>query len=133
MFPRRWKCFAFVAFVGLTGAAVPGVANAQENRCVDPRAVPTGTYAACGRAPGYYRPQPYTLNRYGVPVRSPNSWYAPHGPGQRYWNQYDAESRTYGPRERNPYNRWGTLDPWTTGRHLYDTRVRPRIERRRRR
>lgn len=122
--------------LGLIAAATALVsfadpANAQQNyRCVDPRAVPPGTYPTCGYGPGQYRPQPYTL-RDGRPVRTPGSWYAPSGPDQRYWNQYDAESRTYGPRELNPYDERGRLDFERTLQHLGQTRVRPWIERRR--
>jgi hypothetical protein len=104
-------------------------ASAQDRyMCRDTRIVPRGTYAACGNAPGYYRPQPYTL-RDGRVVRTPNSWYAPSGPRQRYWNQYDAESRTYGPREPNPFNERGRLSIPRTTRHLYETRIRPRFRR----
>lgn len=114
----------------LIGASVSTSAVAQ-NKCTN-GSPPAGTYAACGYAPGYYRPQPYTLTRDGRPVRARNSWYAPTGRNQRDWNQYDGDRNTYGPREPNPYNERGRLSPGRTARHLYQTRVRPWVERRRR-
>ena len=119
------------ALISLAAVTIPTAVSAQ-GKCSN-GSPPAGTYAACGYAPGYYRPQPYTVNRYGVPERTRNSWYAPSGPRQRDWNQYDGNSNTYGPREPNPYNERGRLSPPRTARHLYETRVRPWINRRHRR
>lgn len=86
---------------------------------------PPGTVAACGTAPGYYQPQPYTLSQGGGYVPGPNVYYAPTGPQQRSWYQYYPSSNSYGPREPNPFGQNGRLSPPRTAHHLYHTRVRP--------
>lgn len=122
----HFRSFGIIS-AAIAGFGWPETAQAQ-NRCEVP-VPPPGTYAACGYAPGYYRRQPYTL-RDGRVVPTPDAWYAPHGPRQRYWNQYDARSNSYGPREPNPYNERGRLSVPRTARHLYETRIRPRFQRR---
>ncbi|HEX8064194.1 MAG TPA: hypothetical protein VF535_13390 [Allosphingosinicella sp.] len=77
---------------------------------------------------GQYRPQPYTLRGFRK-VPAPNMWYAPSGPRGKYWNQYNARDNTYGPREPNPFGMDGRLSP-RVFKHLYETRVRPRLHRR---
>jgi hypothetical protein len=113
----------------VVSVSVPTSVGAQ-NRCVDTRLPPFGTYPACGMAPGYYRPQPYTLRDRRV-VPTPGSWYAPSGPRQRSWNQYDARSGNYGPREPNPFDERGRLSIPRASRHIYETRIAPRLRRNR--
>lgn len=91
----------------------------------------SGTVPACGTAPGYFRPQTWTMSPNFVPQRPPSgSYYAPIGPNGRSWKQYDAGSGKYGPVEPNPYGTNGRLSPSRTLRHVYETRVKPRIQRR---
>gem|GEM_PF-3459268 len=113
-----------VAFASLYTSS----ARAQ-GRCTNPRSTPAGTIAACGRTPGTFRPQPVTLSG-GFPpriVKRPGTWYAPVGRNQRDWHQYDPGTRTYGPREPNPFDRRGNLSPSRAIRHLITTRVIRRL------
>jgi hypothetical protein len=88
------------------------------------RGPPPGTVAACGTAPGYYRPQPFTLTSRGRPTRNTNNtYYAPVGPKQKDWYQYYPSSNTYGQKEPNPFNEKGHLSIPRTTRHLYVTRI----------
>lgn len=88
---------------------------------------PFGTVPACGYGPGQYRPQPYTLSGSGRVVERPGTWYAPSGRNQQYWNQYYPPTRSYGPREPNPFGTSGNLSPSRAVRHLLYTRVLPRV------
>ncbi len=86
----------------------------------------TGTVQACGTGPGYFRPQPYTLNRRFMPVRTPpGSYYAPIGPTGANWQQFNVRGG-YGPVEPNPYSRGGLLGGPRTFNHLYQTRMKGR-------
>lgn len=86
---------------------------------------------ACGTAPGYFRPQGWTVNRYFVPQRAPaGSYYAPVGPNGAYWRQFSTQ-RGYGPQEPNPYSNNGYLmNPYRIGKHVYTTRIAPGLRRR---
>jgi hypothetical protein len=85
-------------------------------------------YQACGYAPGYFRPQGLTVNRYIVPQYAPpGSWYAPVGPNGGYWRQWNSGAG-YGPQEPNPYSNNGYLmNPYRVTRHVWTTRIQPRI------
>jgi hypothetical protein len=109
-----------LAFVGSTCAVQ------AQNTCSVERA-PQGTVPACGTGPGQYRPQPWTLSREGVPERTNGSMYAPSGPRQENWNQYDPSTGRYGPAEPNPYNQNGNLSVPRVIKHLYTTRIKPRF------
>lgn len=86
----------------------------------------TGTVQACGTAAGYFRPQPYTLNRHFIPMRTPpGSYYAPIGPTGANWQQFSVRNG-YGRVEPNPYSRGGLLGGPRTINHLYQTRIRGR-------
>jgi hypothetical protein len=112
----------------LLGIGTPSTVLA--NKCYV-NGAPPGTYAACGYAPGYYRPQQHTL-RNGRVERAPGgSWYAPSGRRQQHWNQYDSNKREYGPREPNPYGRNGRLSVPRSVNHVVRTRVIPRLRRNR--
>lgn len=91
------------------------------------RGAPPGTVAACGSAPGYYRPQGVTLSG-GFPPRvaTTSAYYAPIQGQPQYWRQYYPSSGQYGPREPNPFNSAGRLSPVGVPRHLFYTRVMPR-------
>lgn len=103
----------------LETAAAQGVCRAPAN----------GTVPACGTSPGYFRPQPWTLNRNFVPQRTPpGSYYAPIGPNQKNWQQYNSQG--YGPVEPNPYGNNGVISPPRTAKHLWETRVKPAAKRR---
>ena len=108
----------------LVGSVLGGVSGASaQGMCYD-RA--RGTVAACGTGPGYFRPQPYTLNRYFIPQRAPpGSYYAPIGPTGANWQQFNTRSG-YGPVEPNPYSRGGWLGGPRTFNHLYQTRIKGR-------
>lgn len=121
--------FGLLPAIAFAGGLASTAAQAQQNMCRDDRTTPRGTVAACGTAPGYYRPQPYTMSARGVPERAPpGSWYAPSGPRQQDWNQYNSKTGTYGPREPNPYDERGRLSPPRAVKHLYTTRVQPRYK-----
>ena len=108
-------------------ASYAGSASAQ-GQCRGPAA---GTVQACGTAPGYFRPQPYTLSPNYIPKRAePGSYYAPIGRNQENWQQYN-QSSGYGPVEPNPYGKNGQLSLPRTAKHVAVTRVGPAIERRR--
>jgi hypothetical protein len=80
---------------------------------------------ACGPAPGYFRPQGVTVNRYFVPEAAPGSFYAPIGPNGAYWRQFNPQTG-YGPQEPNPYSQNGMLiNPYRIGKHLWITRIAP--------
>ena len=113
----------------LMGLLYATSAQAQ-GRCKAPQGRAPGTVAQCGTAPRQFRPQPYTVNNYLVPQRTPRgSYYAPFGPNQSQWQQFDARTGEYGPVEPNPYGKNGRLSPSRTTRHLYETRVKPRVNR----
>lgn len=118
-----------LAAAALLGIGAPGAAMAQ-NKCYV-NGAPPGTYAACGYAPGYYRPQRDTLRNGRVERAPPGSWYAPSGSRQQYWNQYNSNTRQYGPREPNPYDARGRLSVGRSIHHVIETRVLPRLRRRR--
>lgn len=86
---------------------------------------------ACGNAPGYFRPQGWTLNQNFVPQPAPSgSYYAPVGPNGAYWRQWNSRTGL-GPVEPNPYSNNGRLmNPYRIGKHVYTTRIVPRIQRR---
>lgn len=107
----------------LLGFGIPS--SAMANKCYV-NGAPPGTYAACGYAPGYYRPQRDTLRDGRRVPAPPGSWYAPSGSRQQYWNQYNSNTRSYGPREPNPYGRDGRLSVPRSVHHVIETRILPR-------
>lgn len=101
--------------------------GAQAQSCMN---IARGAVPACGTAPGYFRPQSWTLSPQFVPQRAPQgSYYAPLGANGQNWQQYQAPTRTYGPVEPNPYGQNGYLSPPRVINHVYTTRVQPRIVR----
>jgi hypothetical protein len=85
---------------------------------------------ACGYGPGRFRPQPFTLNRYFVPVPAPGMMYAPIGPNGQYWRQYDTGATStypFGPQEPNPFGTNGIISPGRALNHIYTTRILPRF------
>ncbi len=123
----RLHAINFVVLGGLFLTGYTGTVVAQ-GQCRMPA---NGTVQACGTAPGYFRPQPYTANRYLIPQRTaPGSYYAPIGKNQKNWQQYNPRTG-YGPVEPNPYGENGHPSPPRVVQHLMVTRVAPAVQRRR--
>lgn len=136
----KWNCEltrSFLANVGrllkpinpvLVVVLLVGIASeaSAQSTCYQPA---QGVYLACGTGPGYFRPQPYTLSG-GFPpkiIMNPGAYYAPIGSNQQNWQQYYPPTGQYGAVEPNPFNNYGQLSPGRTARHLYVTRIEPRL------
>ncbi len=98
-----------------------------QNACFEQ---PEGTVPACGEGEGYFRPQPYTLSSRGRIIENPDAYYAPIGKNQENWIQYYPSDNSYGEVEPNPFDKKSRLSPTRTVKHLWSTRVKPRLRRR---